>query len=190
MFVNLWKKGPFLRLLIPFMAGMVLGMYATVPIRVLLFLSGCCLPGWIVPSFLKPSAHFALRHVQGACVHISVFLLGMGLWHQADLRHRADWVGHHLKDSSLLIVSLEEQPLKKARSWKAAATITAIINEGRLQPVCGKMLLYFRKEPSLQYGEQLMIQGGYSEDQRNGDPGRLRLREILPLPEPLSPGIP
>lgn len=156
MFVNLWKKEPFLRLLIPFMAGMILGMYVTIPIRVLPILSIC---GWMIPSFLKPADHFALRHLQGACIHITIFLLGTGLWHQADIRRRADWVGHHLNDSSRLVLSLEEQPLKKARSWKAAATVTAVINEGRLQPASGKMLLYFLKEPALQYGDRLMIQG-------------------------------
>ena len=158
MFVNLWKKAPFLRLILPFMAGMILGMYAAIPIRVLLILFGCCAAGWLLPPFLKPARHFALRHVQGACIHIAVCTLGMGLWYQADIRNRADWMGHHLKDSSLLILSLEEQPIKKARSWKATATVIAVMDQGQLKPLSGKMLVYFRKEPSLQFGDRFMIQ--------------------------------
>ena len=164
MFVNLWKKEPFLRLLIPFMAGMILGMYATLPIRVLLIPSVC---GWLVPSFLKLKGRFALRHVQGTCIHIVIFLLGMELWQQADIRHRADWVGHHLKDSSQLVLTLEEQP----HSRKVNATVSAIINEGVPQPVSGKILLYFRETPSLQYGDRLMVQGDIRRIKGTGYPG-------------------
>ncbi|SIO44049.1 ComEC/Rec2 family competence protein [Chitinophaga niabensis] len=167
MFVNLWKKAPFLRLLIPFMAGMILGMYATISIRAFLILSVCGLTGWALPSFLRLKDHFALRHLQGACIHITIFLLGMGLWQQADIRHRADWVGHHLKDSSLLILSLEEQP----HSRKVGATVSAIINEGVPQPVTGKILLYFRERPPLQYGDRLMIQGNIRRIKGMGYPG-------------------
>lgn len=171
MFVNFWKKRPFLRLLIPFIAGMTLGMYATVSIRVLLILAGAPAAGWILPYFLKPAGRFALRHVQGGCIHAIIFLLGMGFWYQADIRHRAGWVGHHLKDSSLLVLSLEEQPQKKARSWKVTATVSAVVNEGILKPVTGKMLLYFRKEPSLQYGDRLMIRGDVQKIRGTGIPG-------------------
>lgn len=164
MFVNLWKKEPFLRLLIPFMAGMILGMYAVLPIRVLLIPSVC---GWLIPSFLSLKGQYALRHVQGACIHIVIFLLGMELWHQADIRHRADWVGHHLKDSSQLVLTLEEQP----HSRKVNATVSAIINGGVLRPVSGKILLYFRETPSLQYGDRLMVQGDIRRIKGTGIPG-------------------
>lgn len=169
MFVNLWKKAPFLRLLIPFMAGIILGMYLGVSIGALFILLGVCTAGWVIPPFLKLSDHFALRHVQGICIHVSICLFGMGLFYQADIRHKTDWVGHHLKDSSLLIVSLTEQPLKKAKSWKAEAAVSAIIDSGVLKPVTGKILLYFLREPSLKYGDRLMIKGDIKRIGRIGD---------------------
>lgn len=162
---------PFLRLLIPFTAGIILGMYVAAPMQVLFMLAGVSAAGWVLPPFLKLSDHFALRHVQGICIHAGICLFGMGLLYQSDIRRKANWMGHHLKDSSLLIVSLTELPLKKARSWKAEAAVSAVINNGVIQPATGKILLYFRRDPSLQHGQRLMIQGDIQRIRGMGRPG-------------------
>nr|WP_173003084.1 ComEC/Rec2 family competence protein [Chitinophaga sp. SYP-B3965] len=134
-------------------------MYLTVPVGVLFLLFSICITGWVIPPFLKLSTHFALRHVQGVCIHAAICLFGIGLFYQSDIRHKTNWMGHHLKDCSQLIVSLTEQPIKKAKSWKAEARVLAIMNSGQAQPVTGKILLYFRKESNLRYGNRLIIEG-------------------------------
>lgn len=168
MFVNLWKRAPFLRLLAPFMTGIISGMY--LPFSIPLFL--ICLAGWALPHFLKLTDHFALRHFQGGCILGAICLLGMGVIHQTDIRNRANWVGHHLKeDTSLLILSLEEAPVKKARSWKAEAKVSGIMAGGIIKPVSGKILLYFREKPALQYGDRLIIRTAIQRIRGMGNPG-------------------
>ncbi|RPE13789.1 ComEC family competence protein [Chitinophaga lutea] len=150
MFVNLWKATPFLRLLLPLVAGIITGLYTAIFPWWLWII--CC-TGWCLPAFLPLVWRFRLRYARGVCVTGAVFCLGMGLQYEADIRHRADWFGHAVKDTATLVVRLTEEPVKKTNSWRVEAEV--INADGRAGT--GKILLYFREAPPLHYAARLVL---------------------------------
>ncbi len=164
MFVNLWKAAPFLRLLAPLVAGVTTGLYTGIfP----WWLWTICCAGWCLPAWLPLVWRFRLRYARGACVAGMVFGLGMALMYEADVRHRAGWFGHVVKDTSTLIVRLMEEPVRKTKSWKAEAQVLHI--DGRA--CTGKILLYFREEPKLPYAARLVLHTAVRVIQGSGNPG-------------------
>lgn len=167
MFVNLWKRAPFLRLIIPLITGMIIGLLTKpsfIPLLLGCFLTGCFFP-------LPVKWRFALRHIRGACLLLSIACFGILLMQHTDARKHKDWVGHHARDTCRLVVVLQEPPLKKTNSYKAEAEVTAVINNGRMKPVHGRIFLYFREEPPLQYSDKLLIHTTLRPIRGMGNPG-------------------
>lgn len=169
--VNLWKSAPFLRLLPPLIAGIILGMYVQPSITMIMTLFVLCGTAVLLPVMLPIVPRFALRSIQGAALLGCTGCLGMGLFYTADIRHTSQWFGHHLKDSSRLAVTLLETPFRRTRSWKAEAEVTAILEKGEVKPASGKILLYFRDTPALRYGDRLMTSAVVQRIRGTGNPG-------------------
>lgn len=163
MFVNLWKRAPFLRLIIPFISGMIITLYFDIPF-IAPILAALLLIAFI-PLPLK--WRFALQNFRGACLVLSICCFGMLLMQHADIRGDASWYGHQLKDSTHLVVQLIETPLKKTNSWKAEAEVLAVED----RKTKGRMFLYFREQPALQYGDRLMIKADVQRIRSMGNPG-------------------
>lgn len=167
MFVNLWKRAPFLRLIIPLLAGMIIGIFTHppfIPFMLIFFLVGCFVP-------LPVKWRFALRNIRGAFLLLAITCYGLLLMQRADVRRHHNWVGHHTKDSARLILTLLEPPVKKNKSWKAEAAVTAVVQNAGSKPVCGRIFLYFREEPGLHYGDRLMVQTVLRPVKSMGNPG-------------------
>ncbi|WP_346317207.1 ComEC/Rec2 family competence protein [Chitinophaga sp. YIM B06452] len=167
MFVNLWRTAPFLRLLLPFTAGITAGMfYPLIPWECMIV----CALVWIVPSFFSIRKRFAWRHYRGAAVLAIVFCMGMVLVCIHDARRHAGWLGHHVKDSMYCVAVLKEPPVKKKRSWKAEANVVMVHYE-KWKAVRGTALLYFRDTPRLAYGSRVMFRGEPQRIRSSGNPG-------------------
>ena len=167
MFVNLWRTAPFLRLLLPFAAGITTGMYY--PLIPWECMTLCALL-WAVPSFFSIRKRFAWRHYRGAAVLAFVFFLGMALVCTCDAKRHRGWLGHHVKDSMYCVAVLKEPPVKKKRSWKAEAEVV-MAHQGKWKAVQGKVLLYFRDTPHLGYGSRVMFRGEPQRIRSSGNPG-------------------
>lgn len=167
MFVNLWKRAPFLRLIIPLISGMIAGLYTQlpfIPVCFIVFITASLLP-------MPVTWRFALRNVRGASLLLAVACFGLLLMQCADARRYPDWVGHHAKDTCRLIAVLQEPPVKKANSWKAEVEITALVHDEKVQPVRGRAFFYFREEPPLQYGDRLLVHTVLRPIKGMGNPG-------------------
>lgn len=149
--------------MIPLTAGLLVQMH--IPLPVDLILMGCivCLAGWMFPLLLSVRKRFAYRHLQGVCILGCVSFLAMLMMHQQDIRQQRSWIGYHLQDTSTLMVVLQEPPVRKRNSWKAEASV-----DGGLT---GTMLLYFRTDPSLHYGDRLVIRAAVRRISPSGNPG-------------------
>ncbi|MGN7719434.1 ComEC/Rec2 family competence protein [Chitinophaga sp. 22620] len=167
MFVNLWRTAPFLRLLLPFAAGITAGMYyPLIPWECMIV----CALVWVVPSFFSIQKRFAWRHYRGAAVLALVCCLGMTLACTYDVKRHSSWLGHHIKDSMYYVAVLKEPPVKKRRSWKAEVEVV-LAHERKWKAVRGRVLLYFRDTPQLGYGSRLMFRGEPQRIRSSGNPG-------------------
>ncbi|MDF2193606.1 ComEC/Rec2 family competence protein [Paraflavitalea sp. CAU 1676] len=168
-----WKEAPFLRILIPFTAGIFFQTLSPIaPLPAWLLAVGCIT---VLALLSRTSTTLLYRYqsVQGALINLLLFSTGILLCHYKDPQHRNDWFAHHIKTSDTLLVDIEEPLTEKARSYSTTATIIALVSNKGLQPVNGRLLLYFSKEgplPQIDNGSRLLIVKSPESIQPSGNP--------------------
>lgn len=193
--VNLpvWKKAPFLRLIVPFVAGILVQWYCQpAPILwtiTLLVSSLCC----ILFFFLPVKVRFNWGSIGGIAAMIMLLSLGALITWYSAIRNHPLWFGKSYDAGDVLFVKLEEPLLEKPKSWKAAASVEVIVNakDTRQQiPVKGKLLLYFQKDPTLPqkigYGTHLLFKNQPQLVSNTGNPGSFDYRRYCLFEEGIT----
>ena len=172
--IYFWKKAPFIRLLASFMAGIVIQWNWQIAVSVWWSILGSCIMASISFFYFALSSRYKLGVLNGLSLLISFISIGGILaWHN-DIRHSKNWVGHHYKDGYNLVVTLDEMPVEKSKSFKANASITHLLENEKVIPVQGKIILYFKKDsllPRLEYGSQIIFKKPLQEIKNSGNPG-------------------
>jgi len=169
-----WKQMPFVRIIIPFVLGIVAQWYARPPvsIAIILFVLSALLIVFI--SLLPVRWMFRMRSWQGLLLHIAMAALGALAVYKQDARNNKDWIGHFYNDTSAVIVTLQEPLQEKPKSYKAEAAISYQKTSNGWQPVTGKIILYFEKSdtaPAVAYGSTLIIKKPLQPIKNSGNPG-------------------
>ena len=154
----IWKKIPFLRLLIPFSAGITTGWYVPITISVLWILMSLFISLVIIFSLLPVRHRFRWRVMNGLAVVVSYFILGGIILHYKNTHVSPHGIRAVYHEKDTLLATLDEPPVEKARSIKAVATVS-IVAGTNLQRARGRIIIYFKKNSSLplQYGQQIMF---------------------------------
>jgi competence protein ComEC len=172
--VAFWKQVPFVRLLIPLIAGIIIQWYYQFTFTTLLLLELSFVLFSLAFFFLPAIKKFSLRGLQGALIQSSIFVIGALITYDKDIRHDDQWIGHHYIDSCAVIVTLQEPLVEKTKSYKALASIDALQVNGKWQYVKGNMLIYFKKDstpPPLKYGSQIIFTKPLQAIKNSGNPG-------------------
>src|SRR5690348_9791758 len=173
--VPLWKSAPFLRLVLPLIAG--IGFQISCPFQhpflplIVFFISFITL---LLFHHLHVALKFRLAWVSGACINCLLFATGVLLTWQHTLPNQPGWYGHHFPDSSYALVTIEEPLVEKPKSFKATAAVEKIICGNSVEKVTGKVLLYFAKDSAtetLQYGQQVLVPNRFQRVKNSGNPG-------------------
>ncbi len=172
--IYFWKQVPSLRLLVPFIAGILIQWYVPIPLKVLiisfLFIALAGLAFYILPQAYK----FSLRWLQGIFVQLLLLVFGAGIVYNHDIVNNQLWIGNHYIDSSALLVTIKEPLVEKAKSYKALGAIEAVQIKGQWRQVKGNMLLYFKKDslpPTVAYGTQIIFTKPLQKISNSGNPG-------------------
>ncbi|HEY5371114.1 MAG TPA: ComEC/Rec2 family competence protein [Hanamia sp.] len=171
--IFIWKKAPFVRLLLPLIAGIIFEYYFNIKISTIIF-SVIILPIlMLVFFFLKESKRFSFRWLQG--ILMSLFLVVFGLWigWQKDIRNHQNWYGNLDENNSLLVTRIIEPPIEKAKSYKALASVESCIDGGSQRNAAGTILLYFDKDSfskRLNYGDEIIVAKKLKDIKNSGNP--------------------
>jgi ComEC/Rec2-related protein len=170
----LWKTSPFLRLLPPFIAGLLMGFYHPLyPLTgwLLLFVSTMAI---IFFSTISLSHQFRLSWLNGAAIHLLLFATGVLLLNYKDIRRQTTGIDLRVQAPVSLLVSVQEPLSEKEHTWKTIGQMHAVIQGETLRYTRGKILLYLQKDsqkPPFQYGNQLIIKKAPQPVQSTGNPG-------------------
>jgi competence protein ComEC len=179
--IPFWKKSPFLRLLLPLMAGIILQWYQQFPVRFWWFTLTLSLIAFVLFFFIPFFKRFRLSLLSG--IFVSTLFLSLGAlltWHQ-DIRHNEKWFGNSYQPKDEVIVTLDEPLVEKNKSYKANATVNLLTQNERKIPVKGTIILYFKKDTTvgqndsllkyLNYGSQIIFTKPLQEIKNSGNPG-------------------
>lgn len=172
--IPLWKQAPALRLLLPLIAGIILQWYLQFSFTYIAISLTCLLLASALFRFFNVRAQYHLYRWRGLVTHLLILSFGMLLTWQRDARTQGNWYGHYLTDSSRLLLKINEPLQAKARSIKAEALVTAVINGAQTHPTTGKLLLYFSKDSSsnrLRYGDFILAGNQLQPIRNSGNPG-------------------
>jgi competence protein ComEC len=172
--IFIWKKAPFLRLVIPVICGIILQFYGKIEIENLLtsaIILCLCFIGFI---FLPEAKRFRFRAIQGIFITLFLLVFGCLITWQKDVRNQSNWYGNYNKAGSFIVAKIDEPPIEKAKSYKALASVESIINKGISRNVKGKILFYFAKDSlsgKLKYGDRIIFEKPLTAIQNSGNPG-------------------
>ena len=172
--IPVWKSAPFLRILPPLVIGILLQWYLEIPLPPILLGLVCFNISLLLFSFLPDAAQFKIFSLRGVIINLLWLAAGALLCWQKDIRHQHNWYGNYYQDNSYIIVTINEPLVEKTKSYKADATVEAVVTNNTATHCIGKLLLYFSKDSSvdqLHYGDQIIINKKLQAIKNSGNPG-------------------
>lgn len=168
-----WKKVPVLRLLLPFMAGIILQWHFQWNFLLLLSVFAVSLLAVLLYSTVALTIKYRFSALNGFFLNIMLISMACILVWLKDIRHTKEWIGHYT-DQSAILVTLQEPLAEKPNSFKAIASVNFIYHHDSLKKAEGQVLLYFKKDSSarkLDYGSQIIFQRTLQPIKNGGNPG-------------------
>ena len=173
--VPIWKKAPFIRLLLPIVIGILVQWTYAFDEPVILFAIFSFGLALALFRFLPLSIRFKFQTLQGFILNLILIAFGLLITHQKDIRNRPEWFGNNYHDSDYLVVTVNEPLVEKNKSFKADAIITNVVHNKSVLSTTGKVILYFKKDslkpPLLQYGDKILIDKPLQKITNSGNPG-------------------
>ncbi len=170
----LWKQAPFLRLIIPFMAGIALQWYAPLPVAACWALLATAVAALVLFNLRSGFLQYRFGWVNGLLIHLLLFLAGWLLAYYKDASHRQPWFNHYYSSGNCLVVTLAEPLSAKPNSYKSIAAVDALLQPDMIRTVQGTILIYFKKDSlsaQLHYGSQIVFNKKLQAIRNSGNPG-------------------
>jgi len=180
--IPVWKESPCIRLLMAFIAGVLLQTYPGLSsvLSGYLFIIGFSF--YSIIACLPIQFRFRYRYLQSSVLLLMVTLAAAILTLQQDIRIKQNWFGHHLKNKDAIEVILQEPLSEKQKSYKVMAGAVAVLSDKKRLLVTGKILVYLPKDSSvakLRYGDRLLLTADPLEIPAAGNPGAFDYRRYL-----------
>ncbi len=172
--IYFWKTAPFLRLLLPVIAGIMLQYYFLFSLNEISISAISLLSLFILFTLLPLAYRFKLISLQG--IVITLFMITTGAlitWHH-NVRNNNLWYGKYYDTASYVLAVVNEPPVEKAKSIKATASVAAIIKNNTADATMGNILLYFAKDSGKKtpaYGDKILIKKALQPITNSGNPG-------------------
>ena len=172
--IPVYKTAPFIRLLAPFVAGIVLQWYLQISLSAIIAAAIGFGVANMLYYLLPLSLRFKLQLLQGVLLNLMLIVFGLFITWQKDVRHCDSWYGNYYKDSNYIIAKIEEPLIEKTKSYKAATSVEAVINNDTAIACKGKLLVYFSKDSTVQqlkYGDRILLNKNLQAIKNSGNPG-------------------
>jgi len=173
----LWKQAPFLRLVSPFMGGILLQWYSAWPLAAdwILFFAG--ISGLIFFNSRATFRQYKLGWINGIFINVLFLAAGLLMAYYKDISHQQQWLNRVYNNNDIIAATLEEPLAEKANSFKANASVQRIFRNDRVFEVKGNIIVYFRKDSGsnqlrqLGYGSQIVFSQSLQPVKNTGNPG-------------------
>jgi competence protein ComEC len=171
-----WKEAPFVRLIIPFIAGILIQWHSNLPAFIAWILLILSLLALLIFSYISMARQFRHAWWNGIWLHALLVAAGQLLcFYQNTARLNSRGINNYFTAGNTVVATIEEPLSAKTRTMKAIASVRAIrLKNGTIQTTKGNILLYFQKDSTLrdlQYGNQIVFTRPLQPIQNSGNPG-------------------
>jgi competence protein ComEC len=147
--IPIWKEAPFVRIIIPFVLGIVIQFYTNNPSFISYAVLGISLASWCWLSLKPVSFRFVAYHWQGVIINTTLFSAGCIICHHADPFKVLHRISPLVNESKLSVATLTTPALERRSSWKADASFDVIRTVSSDHDPGTNLLIYFRKKDSV-----------------------------------------
>jgi competence protein ComEC len=158
---NSWQSIPFLRLLIPFSAGILVAYHYQLSNILLQKIVISSLLILFVFHLIPADRKYRWMPLAGITLQLLLFVFGIGIFNQQDLRKNADWIGFHYNKNDTIIAIIQEPLIKKRKTWKVLARIVYVKHQGSWMVAKSNILIYIKNDSlasKLDTGDEIKFQ--------------------------------
>lgn len=169
-----WKQMPFVRLIVPFIAGILLEWNFNFNQTACVVFSVSAVIVLFIFYRLSLTLKYTFRWIAGIAINLLFVAGGAFITYNKDIKNYQNWVGNYSADSIAILATLQEPLVEKARSYKAEASLEAIYINGEWKNTIGKTLIYLSKDssvPTVKYGSQVLFYKPLQSIKNSGNPG-------------------
>jgi competence protein ComEC len=171
--IFIWKKAPFIRLLVPVIVGILIQYYSPLAVVTILLAAGIFFAALSIFLFTPLVFRFKFPAISGALISGCLVCIGTFLTWNKDIRNHDKWYGHRYDTSSYGVATIIEPLIEKPKSYKALVNVESITNNDSVYATSGKLLVYFEKDSgitNLQYGSRIIFKKQLQLIKNSGNP--------------------
>lgn len=182
--IPIWKEAPFLRIVIPFVAGILIQFYFELPVWIYGILTLVC--ATYIAAFATLPISFRFRHywVAGLMVNVLFLCCGGIITFQKNICHQNCISSDLNSNTSTVLVTLEEPLVEKNKSFKAVASLHYLHKKGDVLHSKEKIIVYFQKDISLaniSYNSCIAFSKPLQEINHTGNPGAFNYKRYCAM---------
>jgi len=177
--IHLWKEAPFVRLILPIIAGIFVQWHFPITIYLILLLLAFSFCGIILFYFLKIELRFRYKYIQSIFIYLYIFSFALLLTWNSNLTNQPEWFGNKINNKDAIMVKIEEPIEIKDFGIKAIVNVCRVINKKKNIHAFGKLVVFFKndeKANKLKYGDLLLILKSPQPITNNGNPGSFDIK--------------
>jgi len=174
---------PLVKLVLPFMAGIVLYLIAQFNLPVTFYLSGygVLVLLWISRQRLLLS-NFKRRWVFGFLASSFMLIAGYQIGQNYNHLNRPNHFSYFQEGQGYLVLKVSNQISEKQNSYQVISRVIGVIDRDGKKRVQGRLMLYLQKDSlaaALKYGDKLLIENLYQEVSHPKNPHEFNYKRFL-----------
>lgn len=177
---NDFHKYPFVRLIFPLIAGILLQQKFNFSVQPFLYaLFSLLFIALILSISRKYAASYRYRWIYGIIANITLIILGIYI---TDLKTIRPAENIFPNNEASYIATVIETPQEKAKSFKTTIQVNSRADSNTSQIIDYKAIAYFQKDSisqKLKYGDRLIINGYVNEVKNAGNPHEFDYKQFL-----------
>ncbi|MBN2746855.1 MAG: ComEC/Rec2 family competence protein [Bacteroidales bacterium] len=156
-----WNDYPLVRLLAPFIFGILLASYIPMSsTSIIYFLFALLIVMFLMAYIPKFYPAYKFRFVSTGLIYLMFFVTGVAIVQHYFPYANSRYFGHSTDQYSAYIVKVVESPAETKKTNKVIIKVEKGISEKGVEPLLGKAILYLRKDSLIdppKYGDYILI---------------------------------
>jgi competence protein ComEC len=140
-----WERAPFLRLLLPLMAGIAIYPLWQGGNTVSLITATFAFFLFLATAIYKTQST-TRRAATFLSLHAFFIFVAFSLCYSNDVRNSRYWYGHQVNTADLFLARLAEEPIEKEKAWKIKLEMLEAVLPGNAIATKGEAFLYLYKD--------------------------------------------
>ncbi len=181
--MKIWHQYPFVRLLIPFIAGIIFAITSGFSVHIPLILIVLILLVYVTLAlFYTRQIRYGMRWIPGFLINLLFLMAGYEITLINTSEFYPSNISHHVDGKRIFIVQVTEPTSEKPKSFKVIVNALYAFDSTTKKDVSGKLLLYFAKDSkaeTIHYGDQLIIRAKLNPIAPPQNPGEFNYKSYL-----------